>query len=173
MGHTGMAERVAALAGLLLAGAAMPGRAQDARAAPERRIEFVRLEGHGAHERRWSRGDYAVRSEAQWLEVWAQGHGEPDSRIERLGGGRPIVEFERFMLAGVSRGQQGHGCSSLFIDEVVEHADGIELRFVYPGVDDHLPGQPFKVCTAVVVNLVDWVLLPWSAKPMRFVRVAK
>lgn len=136
-------------------------------------IEVQRLHNDAAYDRAWPQADYLVRSEAQWLEVWAQGQGEPDPRVTRSGGGRPIVDFERFMLVGISRGLQGHGCSGLYIEDAVERSSEIEVRFVYPGAGDHLPGQPFKVCAAVVTRLVDWALLPRSAKPVRFVMVTK
>lgn len=159
------------LLGLLSACSAMASPA--AADATDQRIEVQRLQSDAVHVRAWPRADYVVRSEAQWLDVWAQGQGEPDPRVKRSGGGRPIVDFERFMLVGVSRGWQGHGCSGLYIEDAVERGSEIEIRFVYPGADDHLPGQPFKVCTAVMTNLVDWALLPRSAKPVRFVMVRK
>lgn len=159
------------LLGLLAACSAVAGPA--AADAADQRMEVQRLQNEAAYDRAWPRADYLVRSEAQWLEVWAQGQGEPEERGASSGSGRPSVDFERFMLVGVSRGLQGHGCSGLYIEDAVERSNEIEVRFVYPGVDDHLPGQPFKVCTSVMTRLVDWALLPRSVKPVRFVMVTK
>lgn len=173
MASVGMAWLNAAVMSLGLLSALSASAGPAAADAADQRIEVQRLQSDAVHGRAWPRADYVVRSEAQWLEVWAQGQGEPDPRVTRSGGGRPIVDFERFMLVGISRGLQGHGCSGLYIEDAVERSSEIEIRFVYPGADDHLPGQPFKVCTAGVTSLVDWALLPRSAKPVRFVMVTK
>lgn len=163
--------------GLLAGYGALPGR--GVHPVHEGPLEAVRLpmEFHG--EKVWPHAEYVARTEAQWEQAWSQGRSTDPRNDRRPRDGRPMVDFSRHMVIGVSRGY-GVQCTYLDIRDVVERPGEIEVQFVHlwpsreelDEVEQQMMDRPSTtMCIASSVLLVRWYLLPQSSKRVRFVRI--
>lgn len=116
----------------------------------------------------WPLAEYVARNEDEWDRVWNEGRAiDPrDEGVPR--NGRPVVDFSRYMVIGVSRGHGYSGCHGLCFRNIVERASHIEVQFVHRQPEDDA-SKPALMCPAMGVFLVRWVRVPLSGKPVRFV----
>lgn len=168
-------RRVAALSVMVLlagCGTSAPSGVAVAQGTP---IPLHHLPSDHGVVRLWPSAEYVARNEAEWEAAWQQGRrmDPSDEGISR--DGRPVVNFERHMVVGISRGLGSDSHYSLYFTEMIEWPDAIEVRFQYtnPDEDDNKSMQPPAegVGIPAMVFLTRWALLPRSAKPVRFVRL--
>lgn len=175
--------RLATLAALAIAGSLLAGcgalPASGAHTLREGPLEAVRLAMEFPGERVWPRAEYVARSEAQWEQVWGQGVSTDPRNEIRPRDGRPVVDFSRHMVIGVSRGWSFH-CPHLDIQAVFERPSEIEVQFMHlwpppEELDEEerqlKERQGNNACHAGGTLLLRWYLVPHSAKPVRFVRI--
>lgn len=100
---------------------------------------------------------HVIRNDADWAAAW-QVHQPLTSPPTP----RPVVDFSRDMVLGLSRGSGPNGCFGLTILRVVD--EGAQLVVQYRVSEP--PAQ--QVCTTVIVALTDFVTVPRSDQPVRF-----
>lgn len=168
-------RRVAALSVVVLlagCGTSAPSGVAVAQGTP---IPLHHLRPDNGVVRLWPSAEYVARNEAEWEAAWQQGR-RMDPRDEGIPrDGRPVVDFERHMVVGISRGLGSDSSHSLYFIEMIEWPDAIEVRFQYtnPDEDEKKSTQPpgEGVGIPAIAFLSKWALLPRSAKRVRFVRL--
>lgn len=146
---------------LLVACSGVPNQLVEA---DDKVIELVYLNSEHGNARLWPSAEYVARTEEEWERAWDEGKAmDPrDAGIPR--DGRPVVDFERYMVIGISRGYGFSGCHGLYFRAIVARANFIEAQFIH-----HEPKETAQMCTAMGQFLTRWVLVPKSSKPVRFV----
>jgi len=78
----------------------------------------------------------------------------------------PQIDFSAMVVVGVMAGFGSNGCAGLSILRAVEETTRIRVEYVQS--DGTVP--PGTACSAELVQLVSFVKLPYSTKPVAFVR---
>lgn len=104
---------------------------------------------------------YVIRTQAEWERVWAL-HQPPTFAPAPP----PAVDFNQFMVLGLSLGTGPNGCYGLSIRAVLATPDQtlVEYRLTEPG--------PSSACTLATVALTDFVRLPRRDGSVAFRRVS-
>lgn len=125
--------------------------------------------------RPWPWAEYVARNETEWDALWKAAHSmDPgDKGVPR--DGRPVVDFERHRVVGITRGLGSDNCCSLYFGDMIEWPHEIEVRFVHSNPDDSpspsTQPQSEGAYMPSITFLAKWALLPRSVKPVRFVRL--
>ena len=103
---------------------------------------------------------YAIRNEADWQRVWLAHEPQTWPTTER-----PLIDFTKDMVLGLTLGTGSSGCYGMSIRRVIEEER--ELRVEY------LSATPsgLGLCTMSIVPLTDFVVVPRSDKSVYFVQV--
>ncbi|MFM7705218.1 MAG: hypothetical protein ACKO6D_09970 [Rubrivivax sp.] len=107
------------------------------------------------------RQTYALRSDTEWRAAW-QAH-EPRTTPAAE---RPVVDFSRQMVLGLTQGTGPNGCHGLSIRRVVEQADQVQVQYAVT-----LPTGS-AACTEALVPLTDFVVVERLDKPVAFAQVS-
>ncbi|PTT17809.1 hypothetical protein DBR12_17145 [Acidovorax sp. HMWF029] len=132
-------------------------------------LELVYLQPEYPVARMWPSAEYVARTEDEWERVWNEGTvmDPRDENVPRHG--RPVVDFNQYMVIGISRGHGYSGCHGLYFRDIVERANFIEVQFVHRQPDETVSTQVAgTACTAMGVFLARWVRVPKMEKPVRF-----
>lgn len=138
--------------------------------AEDKPLELVYLQPEYPVARMWPSAEYVARTEDEWARVWNEGTvmDPRDENVPRHG--RPAVDFNQYMVIGISRGHGYSGCHGLYFRDIVERANFIEVQFVHQQPDETVSAQGAgATCTAMGVFLVRWVRVLKLGKPVRFV----
>lgn len=112
-------------------------------------------------QRQWPQGDFVFRTAQAWSDAWSAAPSLviPESMP-------PQIDFSSKVVIGVDRGWGTSGCAGLSIRRAVEE----DTRIVVEYSQSEGTPPPNAGCTAVMVQLVDFAKIPYTNKPVAFVR---
>jgi len=120
-------------------------------------VPFSPLQGnlHGS----WPAQAYVARTADEWAALWAR-----HDPLQVPPPERPVVDFARCMIVGLSLGWGSNGCSGVSITAVDETSDALRVSYRL-----NPPPPPDVFCTAQLVPLIALARVRQSPKPVLLV----
>lgn len=168
-------RRVAALSVIGLVAGCSTVEPRSASPAQGMRIPWQNLLPAYPVTRLWPWAEYVARNETEWEAIWQAAHRMDPSDEGVPRDGRPDVDFERYMVVGITRGLGKDSSYGLYFGQMIEWPHEIEVRFVHTNPDENTK-SPMESSNEgahmpAITFLARWALLPQSGKPVRFVRL--
>jgi hypothetical protein len=114
-------------------------------------------------------GQHVVRNAGDWARIWDAHNGVwPAQSAPPL----PAIDFKDTMLVGVTSAYGGCSGHIAILSAEREPTPAGEAWVVHFQVDEHNP-MPGMACTDDIKPMADFVLLPQSALPVRFVELPR